>query len=148
MEIAPFQYEHLVAVTRLEGLIYMGYDPWSVNAFEQELKNPHSLWLVGMEGGGVMAYTGGWVVVGEFHLLNLAVALAHRRQGVGRQLMAALLAEAFKRGCGSTILEVREGNVPARGLYEKLGFKAERVRRGYYSNGEDAIVYALKPLTG
>lgn len=148
MEIVPFQQDHLMAVTRLESLIYMGYDPWSRNAFEQELKNPHSLWLVGTEDGGVMAYTGGWVVTGEFHLLNLAVAPVHRRKGMGRQLMAVLLAEAFKRGCGLVILEVREANTPARQLYEKFGFKPERVRRGYYSNGEDAIVYALEPPTG
>ena len=37
-------------------------------------------------------------------------------------------------------LEVREGNFAARGLYESLGFVPEFIRKGYYSDGENAVL--------
>ena len=38
-------------------------------------------------------------------------------------------------------LEVRVGNIPAIGLYEKYGFKSLGVRKGYYQdNNEDALI--------
>ncbi|MPN34249.1 hypothetical protein SDC9_181742 [bioreactor metagenome] len=40
-------------------------------------------------------------------------------------------------------LEVRAGNAVARALYEKEGFSQIGTRRGYYWNGEDAVLYKL-----
>ena len=40
----------------------------------------------------------------------------------------------------SAMLEVREGNIAARTLYESLGFVPEFVRKGYYSDGENAVL--------
>ena len=38
-------------------------------------------------------------------------------------------------------LEVRAGNVPARRLYQRHGFREAGVRKQYYpDNGEDALV--------
>ena len=37
------------------------------------------------------------------------------------------------------ILEVRDTNIAARRLYERVGFKKISIRRGYY-DGEDAII--------
>ena len=41
-------------------------------------------------------------------------------------------------------LEVRAGNVVARRLYRRLGFRDLGVRRGYYGPGQDAIVMELR----
>jgi GNAT superfamily N-acetyltransferase len=49
-----------------------------------------------------------------------------RRRGVGEQLMRAVLDEARGRGARTVLLEVLEGNDPARRLYEKLGFEDVR----------------------
>ena len=72
----------------------------------------------------------------------LAVAPEKRRQGVG----AALVAEGLRRleglGVRRCWLEVRPSNQAARGLYERLGFRPAGCRRAYYSDGEDALVYA------
>jgi ribosomal protein S18 acetylase RimI-like enzyme len=53
---------------------------------------------------------------------DLAVLPAHRGQGVGTMLLAAVEAEARRRGCCKLTLEVRGDNPPARSLYARCGF--------------------------
>ena len=73
----------------------------------------------------------------ECDLLNLAVAPAYRRQGIGRGLVRALLESRQ----GAIFLEVRESNQAARSLYRSLGFQEVSVRfQYYYSPLESAIV--------
>lgn len=50
----------------------------------------------------------------------------HRRRGLGEEALKDVLAEAKARGAASVRLEVIEQNLPARRLYEKLGFRRER----------------------
>jgi ribosomal-protein-alanine acetyltransferase len=76
----------------------------------------------------------------ESEILNLAVAPAFRRQGIGRQLLSDLRA----RHPGDLFLEVRESNEPARRFYERLGFAMVTKRWQYYDNPpETAIVMKL-----
>ncbi|HDQ73881.1 MAG TPA: GNAT family N-acetyltransferase [Chloroflexi bacterium] len=61
----------------------------------------------------------------SFFIGNVAVHPAYRGRGIGRALMdAALDAVAMAGGDGWVGLEVREENVVARKLYEKLGFRS------------------------
>ena len=39
------------------------------------------------------------------------------------------------------MLEVRNSNIPAQKLYEKHGFKQITIRKNYYDNSEDALIY-------
>jgi ribosomal-protein-alanine N-acetyltransferase len=41
-------------------------------------------------------------------------------------------------------LEVREHNQPAISLYQKFGFETMYVRKGYYPDGENALVMVKK----
>jgi [ribosomal protein S18]-alanine N-acetyltransferase len=78
----------------------------------------------------------------EWELENVVVAPSSRRKGLGARLLKALMEHARITDSASVFLEVRESNAPARGLYEKLGFKEAGRRKGYYLNpGEDAILY-------
>ena len=70
----------------------------------------------------------------------MAVAPSHRRQGLGKKLLQALEDYAKENQAERTLLEVREGNTPARTLYEAWGFKAFGVRKNYYEDGENAVV--------
>ena len=56
-------------------------------------------------------------------------------------LLAALLAEARRRGCTEVFLEVKADNTRAQRLYHWWGFTEIGIRRGYYQpSGADAIV--------
>jgi ribosomal protein S18 acetylase RimI-like enzyme len=57
---------------------------------------------------------------------GMGVVPEARRQGIGEQLMRALIANARASGLEVLQLEVLEPNTSARALYEKLGFRTTR----------------------
>ena len=65
-----------------------------------------------------IVFAKGWAGVFALH-----VAPEHRRGGVAGQLMGALGDASRSRGIRSVYLQVLETNAPARGLYERLGFR-------------------------
>ena len=76
----------------------------------------------------------------EAHVVDLAVADAHRRRGIASRLLAQLDTDLRARGATATTLEVRASNDAALALYERLGFVAEGRRPRYYPDGEDAVL--------
>ena len=72
------------------------------------------------------------------HLNLLAVATAHRRQGLGSQLIRWLTATAIEAGVFSINLELRTNNSHARDFYASLGFEPAGVIQGYYQGREAA----------
>lgn len=83
---------------------------------------------------------------GEAEILVIAVAPADRRRGFGAALLAAAEEAAAARGAARMILEVAEGNAPARALYARAGYAPAGRRRNYYrrpdGRREDALVLA------
>jgi ribosomal-protein-alanine N-acetyltransferase len=96
----------------------------------------------------VVAFALFLVVAGEAELLRIAVAPAWRRRGMGELLLAGSLAELRKAGFAVCHLEVRAGNAAAIRLYSRLGFVPAGRRRGYYSDGEDALLYRFPDPAG
>ncbi|HTN69998.1 MAG TPA: ribosomal protein S18-alanine N-acetyltransferase [Methylomirabilota bacterium] len=85
-----------------------------------------------------------WLLPDEIDIHNIAVQNEYRRRGLGRLLLDQVIARAQRRLSARVTLEVRVSNIPARKLYESMGFVAAGVRKGYYSdNGEDALAMAL-----
>ena len=81
---------------------------------------------------------------GEWELENVVVARAQRRLGIGTILIQYLLLCAREQGTTSVLLEVRESNLAARRLYEKLGFCLAGRRPGYYREPpEDALLLKI-----
>lgn len=115
-------------------------DPWSANNFA-ECVSTGVLFLVADADGAVAGYVVARSARDEGEILNLGVAGAHRRRGIGRGLVERALALLEQRGVQAVYLEVRESNAVARKLYRSLGF-AEVGRRGrYYSHPvEDAVI--------
>ena len=77
--------------------------------------------------------------------LGLMVAGAHRRQGIGRALMAAAEAWAREVGVHKLELHVFPYNDAAIALYEDMGYEREGYRRDHYRRSDgyvDAILMA------
>jgi len=100
--------------------------------------------LVVVEKEQVVGFAAGSVVAGVGELENIAVRADRRGQGFGKALCEAVLAWCRKEGAEAVELEVREGSVGARHLYERLGFVAVGRRRKYYSQpDEDGVLYQI-----
>ncbi len=78
-------------------------------------------------GFGVMRYRSQ-----DAHLILLAVDRAHRRKGVGRQMLAWLEKTARVAGIEHIHLEVRQYNAPAIAFYEAFGYRKVELIRDYY----------------
>jgi [ribosomal protein S18]-alanine N-acetyltransferase len=98
-------------------------------------------YLVAEEPGGLSGYAGLLAAGAQADILTIAVATSRWGHGIGSALLAALLAEARRRGCTEVFLEVRADNTRAQRLYKWWGFTEIGVRRGYYQpSNTDAIV--------
>lgn len=80
---------------------------------------------------------------GEGEILSVAVARAHRRQGLGWQLMDAVLRRLHAERAEALFLEVDETNAPALALYRRLGFREVGKRPNYYRSSEHGPTGAL-----
>jgi ribosomal-protein-alanine acetyltransferase len=106
-----------------------------------------ALHIRGQESNVLTAWTGGQLVgfaIMQFfdehaHLNLLAVDPAHRRLGIGRQLIEWLEATARVGGIIWINLEVRAGNTSAQEFYRRLGYREVRRIPGYYSGRETAV---------
>ena len=79
-------------------------------------------------GVGVYAYQQSQRPGLEAELEDLFVVDPARGRGIGRQLAEFAVTRAGLRGCKSIGLTTNERNAAALGLYERLGFTAERAR--------------------
>ena len=85
------------------------------------------------------------IAAGECELENIAVHPTEVRQGIGSTLLQRFLDAARAQGIHRILLEVRESNLAARRLYEKLGFDCDGERSAYYQNpDEKAVLYSLR----
>ena len=119
--------------------------------FEKALVDPRSVILVARSealptlGAKVVGVVAGILMEEEFQIDNVVVDAAFRKRGFGTRLLREALKISFARGARTGVLEVRENNREARGLYEKLGFKTAGRRKDYYDNPrDDALTMMLE----
>jgi len=120
--------------------------PWPLSAYHYELtRNDRGFYIVVRlkERGGegpLLAYGGFWLVVDEAHICTLAVKPEWRGKGLGELILYSLIELALRLGAEIASLEVRVSNKVAQNLYRKYGFEEVGKRKGYYSDGEDALI--------
>ena len=131
----------------IEDIEHRSYDtPWSRSMFAGELAKPASLCLGAFEGEQL----GGYLIVSRYvdawHIMNIAVSPDFRRRGIATALLERLFELTDDRSRRGYTLEVRVSNDGAIRLYERLGFTARGIRRGYYTdNREDALIMWREP---
>ena len=95
----------------------------------------------------ILGVVGLWCMMGEGHIVTIAVRAEERRQSIGELLLLAALEAAREASQDVVTLEYRFSNRPARALYDKYGFRQVGVRARYYSdNQEDAVLMTTPPL--
>lgn len=134
--------EHLEACVALDRQALNGL--WSRQQWITELTDPQRPGLGIWQRRQLLAMACAWLIVDELHITLVAVDPSQRRRGLGRRVLAALLREGSRLGAQRATLEVASGNQAAQSLYASLGFELAGCRRGYYSNGDDALIEWLK----
>jgi ribosomal-protein-alanine N-acetyltransferase len=85
----------------------------------------------------------------DWEIENVVVARERQRLGIATRLIQELVQQARTSGATSVLLEVRESNLAARRLYEKLGFSERGRRSNYYRDPpEDALPLQISLPTG
>lgn len=138
LEVRKVCREELFQVAQLEREIFS--DAWSEQAlldtWEQQAV------ILGVWDGRMLAgYLILYYVPDEGEIVRIAVKEALRRQGAAGMLL--LYAKEFcrEKEVEKLFLEVRESNVPAITFYKKHGFRADGIRKKFYTNPtENAIL--------
>ena len=120
--------------------------PWTRGNFSDALNNGY-VCRVDEADGGIRGYAILIPTVDEAELLNIGVAQAAQRKGLGRTILGEMLEAARGKNMRRVFLEVRPSNVAAIALYRSEGFSEVGVRHGYYRNAdgsEDALVMACE----
>jgi ribosomal-protein-alanine N-acetyltransferase len=118
--------------------------PWTEGQLCEELARPLPDAVLVIQGlSGILAYCAVRLVVGELHVMNLAVDARARRRGLARLLLQKSLERGARAGAVRALLEVRAGNTAAQALYARAGFALLGKRKAYYVDPpEDALVLA------
>lgn len=142
--IVPMQGADVTPVLALERQIYAF--PWTRGNFTDSLAAGYSAWLL-RRNDELAAYAVMMQAGDEAQLLNISVAPAQQRAGLGSTLFAHLRAVAAAAGGERLFLEVRRSNAAALSFYARHGFATIGERRAYYAAAggrEDALVMELR----
>lgn len=121
-------------------------DFWTISTLKNELQNPNSQYIIAKLNNEIVGFGGIWKAVDDIHITDIVVKKIFRRQNIGSIILKQLISLAEKQNITSITLEVNSINIPAQKLYEKIGFKKVGLRKKYYNNTDDAIIYT-KDLT-
>ncbi len=101
--------------------------PWNNPKLDIERKvkvNPE-LFLIGLIDGEIVAVVMGGYDGHRGWIHYLAVDPSHQRQGLGRQMMAAIERKLLDTGCPKINLQVRVDNDDVVAFYENIGYTTE-----------------------
>lgn len=113
--------------------------PWSENMIISSIENG-CIVVVAEIDNKVVGYAG---LYPSGDITNVAVIPNEQGKGYGTELVKELIKVAKINDIEKLFLEVRVSNIKAIKLYEKCGFEKISVRKKYYKDGEDALIYAF-----
>lgn len=137
MIIKEMTNKDLDEVLKIENDVFC--DPWPKKFFYDDLNNDVSKYFVLIDEERIIGYFGLWFMFENADLVNIAIDKDHQGQGLGEKLLRHAICVCINKEVEFLHLEVRPNNLKAKSLYEKFGFEPVRVRRNYYSDGQDCI---------
>ena len=131
----PLVPDDAMRCAELERVLFADDGPWPAPAFLSEIGSRNTTCLAARAGGELVGYAVlaalGPAGDREFEVHTIAVDPAAQGRGIGRGLLARLLAVADAEGA-PVVLDVRTDNGPAVGLYTAHGFEVVGLRPRYY----------------
>ncbi len=120
----------------------LGKEAWNRNQLLDAMTRDDTVYLVAEMAGRIVGLCGVRNISGDGEITNVSVSGDVRRMGTGYKMLVQLIQRGYGIGINDYTLEVRSSNAAAIRLYEKLGFKSEGVRPGFYDDPkDDAVIY-------
>ena len=131
--------DDLKACLRLDRTCLKGL--WTLEQWRRELSESARL-VMGVDGDdeSLIALASAWLVVDELQITAVAVDPRHQRRGLGAGILLALIQQGRSYGGVKASLEVSATNAAGQGLYAHCGFSTIGRRKGYFANGDDALL--------
>ena len=131
MEELTFSMQNVFALQQIEKVCF-GRDAWNINNLIDEFNNDFSHFFAQKISDKIVGYACVRIMYEEAQVCNIAVLPEYRRQGIGAELVKAMVQFATEAGCERCELEVNTENIPAAELYKKCGFEVAGVRTNFY----------------
>ena len=138
--------EDILAVASIEMGAFS--EPWPEKEIRYELhENPVAKLYVATIDNEVVGYLDFMITFDSATINRVAINAEYRQKGIGQALIDKMVdvCHEQKDTVEFITLEVRSSNTAAQALYLKNGWKQVTVKKGYYSNGEDAI-YMIRSI--
>ncbi|MDR6983825.1 ribosomal-protein-alanine N-acetyltransferase [Rheinheimera pacifica] len=117
--------------------------PWTEAAFASSFADSYFSYKLLDNAGNILGFYIAQLILEQLELFNICVAPTEQGKGYGHALMQHFLHEGRTRGATEVFLEVRSSNLSAIVLYQRYGFTATGLRKGYYVSSagkEDALL--------
>jgi len=145
IDIRPMLDKDINYVMEIENLCFVA--PWKSTDILNELhNNVYANILVVTANDIPIGFVDYWVTFESATICQIAIHPNYQKQNLGSMLMKEIESDCYAKRVINITLEVRAGNFKAINFYKKHGFKNTVIKKGYYSNGEDAL-YMLKVVS-
>lgn len=139
--LRPLQADELDLLSGLERQCFT--PPWSEKQLNTYLSNSRSCGYLLHKGEQVVGFALFSTLLDEAELLQIGIIPECRGLGLGELLLSQCQQDLWQRAIARILLEVRISNKSAIGLYHKLGYQQDGLRKGYYpaaAGREDAVL--------
>ncbi len=137
------------AVMQIEKDIFVA--PYTKEQMLYELnENPVSHLYCAVVDNEVVGFVDFSITFNSAYISQIGVKESFRRKGIGNMLIGQIIkdCESQEDPVEFLTLEVRESNETAQKFYKKHKFQAITVKKGYYSNGENAVAMVRSLING
>jgi len=142
------------SIRHLDRLYEIEIECFNKEAFTKQqiaslLSDYNTVSLIAKVDGEIVGFIIGMMLIEENllngHILTIDVLPTYRRKGIAQRLLQEMEKIFKEKGVKTCCLEVREDNIAAFQLYQKLGYKKVAKLKKYYKNAHG--LYLKKDLT-
>lgn len=116
---------------------------WSDYVLQEFFGQQYTHFFVMRLGNEIIGYCITQVMFDTAEILRIGVSRAYQRQGLAKQILMEVMVFLKKMEVDKLLLEVRNDNLSAIGLYQGFDFKQIHVRKNYYDNKDGTFTDAL-----